>query len=84
MIAEKSPKVKQAVVRLIELSADEKARALYEAREKERRDNLSRERGAAKQRDLTIAKNLLKKQMPIDEIAEVTGLTHEEVESLRS
>ena len=83
MIAEKSPQVKQAVVRLIELSADEKARALYEAREKERRDNLSRERGALKEQAFTIARNLLKRNRPIDEIIEDTGLTFEEVESLQ-
>jgi predicted transposase/invertase (TIGR01784 family) len=79
MIAERSPEVKKAVVRLIELSADEKARALYEAREKERRDNRARERGAV----LNVAKNLLEMDMPIEKIAKATGLSREEVSGLR-
>ena len=84
MIAEKSPQVKQAVVRLIELSADEKARALYEAREKERRDNRARERGAVKTREHEIARNALQMNMSIDDIVKLTGLPREEVESLRN
>ena len=84
MIAEKSPQVKQAVVRLIELSADEKARALYEAREKERRDNLSREKGALKEQAFAIAKNLLGIGLSVEQIIAATGLTREEIESLQS
>ena len=88
MIAEKSPQVKQAVVRLIELSADEKARALYEAREKERRDNRAREKGARREGEtakaFAIAKKLLEIGLPIDQIVSATGLTREEVESLRN
>ena len=79
MIAERSPEVKKAAVRLIELSADEKARQLYEAREKERRDNRARERGAV----INVARKLLTRNRPIDEIIEDTGLTREEVEGLR-
>ena len=84
MIAQKSPQVKKAVVRLMELSADERTRMLYEAREKERRDNYARERGAVKDNSFFIAKNLLKKNMPIDDIADVTGLTPTEVEGLQN
>ncbi|MCL2153884.1 MAG: hypothetical protein FWH57_13220 [Oscillospiraceae bacterium] len=91
MIAEKSPQIKQAVVRLLELSADEKARAVYEAREKERRDNLARERGAiakgkqeGKQEEkIDVAKNALLMKMPIDDIIKLTGLTKGEVEALQ-
>ncbi len=57
----------------------EKARQLYEAREKERRDNRARERGAV----MNVAKRLLIRNRPIDEIIEDTGLTREEVEGLR-
>lgn len=42
-VAKKDPLLKKAVARLMELSADEKTRLLYEAREKERMDNDSRE-----------------------------------------
>ncbi|MDR0999260.1 MAG: Rpn family recombination-promoting nuclease/putative transposase [Clostridiales bacterium] len=38
MLAEKDPTIGRAVVKLLELSADERARDLYERREKERRD----------------------------------------------
>jgi len=42
-VAKRDPLIKKAVARLMELSADEKTRLLYEAREKERMDNESRE-----------------------------------------
>ena len=83
MLAEKSPIMKKATLRLMELSADEKARMLYEAREKERRDNASRELGAAKQMQTNIAKSLLDLSMPIDQISNVTGLSYVEIEALR-
>lgn len=38
MIAERDPQVQKAVVKLVELSADEKARDMAERREKARRD----------------------------------------------
>jgi len=86
MIAERNPVVGRAVVRLRELSADERARDLYERREKARRDQSSRERWAWQQgeeaRALSIAKTLLRKQMPIDEVVDTTGLTFEEVGKL--
>ena len=41
-VAERDPLLKKAVVKLMELSADEKTRLLYEAREKERMDNEDR------------------------------------------
>ncbi|MCL2287393.1 MAG: Rpn family recombination-promoting nuclease/putative transposase [Firmicutes bacterium] len=84
MLAEKSPVMKKATLRLMELSADEKARQLYDARLKEQRDIYAREQGAAKQKALSIAKNLLGTSMPVDQIAAVTDLTLEEVETLRS
>ena len=81
MLAEKSPVMKKAAIRLKELSADEKARMLYEAREKERRDNASREHGAIKQAQLEIAKNLLKRNRPIDEIAEDIGFSFKQTQT---
>ena len=80
MLAEKSPIMKKATLRLKELSADEKARQLYEARLKERRDSYARERGAI----FTVVKNALRKNISIEDIADITGLTHAEIESLRS
>ena len=46
MAAETNPQIKKAVVKLQELSADERARDLFERREKGRRDMESRERWA--------------------------------------
>ena len=88
MLAEKTPIMKKATLRLMELSADEKARQLYEARVKERRDNYAREQGAVtaavKETKFEMTKSLLDLNMPIDNISAVTGLTHAEIESLRN
>jgi hypothetical protein len=79
MLAQTNPQINKAVAVLMELSADEKARMLYESREKQRRDEASRMKGAIKD----VARNLLKRNRPIDEIMEDTGLTRDEVERLR-
>jgi len=84
MLAQKSPAMKKATMRLLELSADEKARQLYEARLKEHRDNYAREYGARQNERYTIAKNLLSMNMPIDNIASATGLTYDDIESLHN
>ena len=72
----------------MELSADEKARKLYEARLKERRDSYAREKGAVtvalKSREFEIAQSLLSMAMPVDQISTATGLTFDEIESLRN
>ena len=86
-VAQRDPLIKKAVARLMELSADEKTRLLYEAREKERMDSESREEwardaGRAEER-IAIARNMKQRNRPIDEIIEDTGLTLSEVESLR-
>ena len=80
MLAERSPVMKKATLRLLELSADEKARQLYEARLKEQRDNWAREKGAV----LTMAKNLLSLDVPIEKIIQASGLSYEEIEDLQT
>ena len=84
MIAERNPQVAQAVVKLRELSADERARDLYERREKARRDIAAEKRWALKQQALEIAKKLLELGLAIDSIVLATGLTHEEIEALKT
>ena len=87
MLSTKSPEMRRATSRLKELSADEKARQLYEARLKEQRDNAAREKGAREEGKVegesskakSIAINALKMNIPIDDIAMLTGLTHEEI-----
>ena len=82
MIAERSPQVKKAVVRLMELSSDERTRLLYESRQKMEWDNQAREIEARSEEKIAIAKKLLKRNRPIEEIVEDTGLTYEEIEAL--
>jgi predicted transposase/invertase (TIGR01784 family) len=83
VIAERNPTVGKAVVRLIELSADEKTRDMYERREKARRDANMRERWAVKKGAMEIAKNMIADGEPATKITRYTGLTEEEIESLR-
>ena len=82
-VAQRDPLIKKAVARLMELSADEQTRMLYELREKERMDNKTREDWKLKQQAIEIAKKMLKRKRPIDEIVEDTGLTRNEVEKIR-
>ena len=84
MLAEKSPTMEKATLRLMELSADEKARQLYEARLKEQRDSYAREYGARQDERFIIAKNMLADSEPFDRIIRYTGLTHEEIENLQN
>ena len=83
VLAQKSPAMKKATLRLLELSADEKARQLYEARLKEQRDNYSREQGVVKQSMLAVAKNALQMNMSYDDVMKLTGLSYDEVEALQ-
>jgi len=82
-IAQRDPLIKKAVMKLMELSADEKTRLLYEVREKERMDNADRMDWALKQQVIAIAKKMLKMNLPIEQIIEATGLTKKEIENLK-
>jgi predicted transposase YdaD len=67
----------------MELSADERTRLLYEAREKERMDNEDREDWARKQQAIKIAKAMLEANEPIEKIIKYTGLSRKEIEDLK-
>jgi len=82
MVAERNPQVSKAVMKFKELSADERARDLYERREKARRDAAMREKWAAKKQQFEIAKVMLINGEHIDKIMLYTGLEREEVENL--
>jgi len=84
MLAQKNPVMKKATLRLLELSADEKARQLYEARLKEQSDYNTRERGAIKQSMLMAAKKFLDMGMSIEDISAGTGLSYEDIEHLQN
>jgi len=83
-VAQRDPIIKRAVLKLKELSDDERARMLLEKREMERMDAAVSERRAQKQKAIEIAKNLLKAGDSVDKIVLVTGLTKDEVESFKS
>ncbi len=87
MVAERNPEIKKAVVRIKELSADERARMLYEARELEQMDNRIRLRDARREGimegTIQIAKKFILRGRPIDEIIDYTGLTVDEIKNLQ-
>ena len=83
MIAEKSPQLKQAVGVLKDLSADERTSMLYEEREKARRDMASMMGGARREGHTDVARNAIKMGMDTDTIIKLTGLTSEEIETLK-
>ena len=83
MIAERSPQMRKAVGVLKELSADERTRMLYEEREKARRDIASMMGGARKEGHIDVARNLLELAVPLDTIITATGLSQNEIESLK-
>jgi hypothetical protein len=82
MVAQRNPQIKRAAVKLRELSADEKARDMYERRIKSQRDEAMFVDGAVQNTRTDIARNLLKTNLPIEQIVTATGLTREEIESL--
>lgn len=98
MLAEKNQKIKKAYDVLQIISKDEKARMVYEAREAELRDQLTRvksaeNKGRAEGRvegreegrvegKAEVAKNLLNLGMEISLVAKATGMTEEEVKEL--
>jgi predicted transposase/invertase (TIGR01784 family) len=86
MIAERNPEVREAVNTLYRISEDPEVRAQMEYREKARRDHATLLHAAvqeAKVRTETqIARNMKKRGIPIDQIAEDTGLSIKDVEKL--
>ena len=82
MLAERNPEIGRAVVKLRKMSADEKARDLYERRINAKRDIAMYVYDGEKQGRVSVARNALKKNMPISDIADITGLPLEEIELL--
>ena len=89
-ISEANPAINEACGLVRYLSGDERARALAEAREKARMDMdswLSDARYEGREEGLQegvfkVARNLLRKNMPYDDIVDATGLPLEEVKRL--
>ncbi|MCL2087775.1 MAG: hypothetical protein FWH05_09330 [Oscillospiraceae bacterium] len=78
MLAEQNPQVEKAVVRLMELSADEKTRLVYESRHKMEWDNWARERAAMQEGVqkgiLETARKMKMDNIPLDIIRKYTDL----------
>ncbi|MCL2109964.1 MAG: Rpn family recombination-promoting nuclease/putative transposase [Oscillospiraceae bacterium] len=87
MLAERNPQFQPTVVKLRELSADEKAREAYERREKARRDHNMYVRAARSEGRtegmLEIAKNLFNGGDSVEKVMRMTGLSRERAEELR-
>ncbi len=85
-VSEKSPAIAQAWGIIKTLSADEEARLLAESREKGRRDDVDRYNGAYQEGEqkgkLEVARNALRKKIPAETIADLTGLSISEIERL--
>jgi predicted transposase/invertase (TIGR01784 family) len=92
MIAERNQQMKKAVGVLMELSADQRARMLFDEREKARRDVASMTDGARRDgikegsnaRANAMARKMLLRNRPIDEIMDYTELSREAIEQLRA
>jgi predicted transposase/invertase (TIGR01784 family) len=90
-IVERNPQMRETVVKLWKLSAEEEARELLELREKQLRDEATamrwaREQGeqlGARQKAEEVARNAVSMGVDTDTIAKLTGLTREEIEALR-
>ena len=86
MAESKNEEIEKAKKELEKLAMNPEDRELYELRLKAIRDEMNiRYSGYIDGKadgKTEIAKNLLKKQMPIQDIAEVTGLSIEEIEKL--
>ena len=65
------------------VSKDERERAIFRSRRMYQSDQDSNIATAEDRAKLAIASNLLKRNRPIDEVIEDTGLTRKEVENLR-
>lgn len=83
-VSEKSPAIAQAWGVIKTLSADEEARLIAESREKARRDFEDRLDGAYRESKLEVARIALRKKMPTETIADLTGLSVPEIELLSS
>ena len=90
MVAKTSPEIATAVGVIMELSEDERTRLLAEAREKYRRDEEARredayeegeEKGRQEERQ-SVARRLLLRKESEEIVADVTGLSLEEVKAL--
>ncbi len=81
---EKNEDVKKAVITVREMSADEEMERLAELREKAIKDEKALYNTGIREGKREIALKLLSKNMKTEEVAELTGMTKEEIEKLKN
>ena len=86
MAKSKNEKIKEAINLIKEVSMDDKEWQMYESRQRWiadiKTDMICAKEEGAKAKSLEIAKKMLKKELPIDMICEITQLTKEEIEKI--
>jgi len=82
MLGNKNEKIAKAKNQLYEISKDEQARMLYDAREKAKWAEQSRLRGAKLEGILEVAKNMLSSKYPVEDVISLTGLTLDDMKGL--
>lgn len=87
MLAKKNESIKKAYSLLQIISKDEKARMIYEAREAEHRDQLTRikcaEEKGANEKSIKIAQNLLRMGLSVQQVASAVEIEIDEVEMIK-
>jgi predicted transposase/invertase (TIGR01784 family) len=83
MVARNNPAINKAYVVLKELSQDEKAQRLYEAREKAWRDEQSRFDSGLKKREIEIAQTMLNDGVDINTVSRYTNISLEEIKRIK-
>ena len=94
MVANASPAINKASARVLKLSKDERARLIHEYEVMAQRDERARTNYAVKtavttavttainEKAFEIARNMLKRNMAVNDIADITGLSIDEIEKL--
>ena len=75
--------IKRVEERLEYLSSDEKTIEIYKAREKSLHERANMINGAKDEKAIEIAKNLLVMSMDVENVSKATGLSIEEIKSLK-
>ena len=87
MVVAEYPQMKKVAIKYLEVTQNDRARALHEARIKQERDAVARfqamEDEVSTNRALTIAKNLLAENLSIQLISKTTGLSLEEIQRIK-
>ena len=85
---EKNEKLKKARIEMNYLTGEAETRRLAELREKWEMDRVSAinhaTRKGKEEKSIQIAKKLLKLNMPLEQIIEITELTKEEIENIKN